>query len=58
MKLNCNFISRALGRAVEISVVLPSPVFCDVLGVSGEEASYAPKEKISRALPSARRRQR
>lgn len=45
MKLNCNFISRALGRAVEISVVLPSPVFCDVLGVSGEEASYAPKEK-------------
>lgn len=44
MKIKCNYISKALGRAVDIIVALPSPVYADTLGYNGK-AEYAPKSK-------------
>ena len=44
MKLNCNYISKALGRAVDINIAIPSPVYPEILGYAGK-AEFAPKEK-------------
>lgn len=45
MKLNGNYISRAIGRAIEFSAAIPSPVFVDTLGGDGKKTVYSPKEK-------------
>ena len=38
MKINCNYISKALGRAVDVVIALPSPVYPEILGYSGKPA--------------------
>ena len=45
MRLNCNFISKCLGRAVEVMLVIPSPTYPDALGVSGRKYDLAPHAK-------------
>ncbi len=44
MKIKCNYVSKALGRAVDIIVAIPSPVYPEILGYGGK-AEYAPKAK-------------
>ncbi len=44
MKLNCNYISKALGRAVDIVMAIPSPVYPEILGYSGK-AEFSPVAK-------------
>lgn len=49
MKLNCNYVSKALGRAVEIIIALPSPVYPEVLGY-GAAPEFSPKQKFPSLL--------
>ncbi len=44
MKLRCNYISKALGRAVDINIAIPSPVYPEILGYAGK-AEFAPESK-------------
>lgn len=45
MKIDCSYISKCLGRAVEVSLVIPSPTYPDAIGVTDEEYSLTPKAK-------------
>lgn len=45
MRLNCNYISKSLGRAVDIAIVIPTPTFPDALGVTDEEYALVPRAK-------------
>lgn len=42
MKIKCNYISKALGRAVDICIAVPSPVYPEILGYAGK-AEYSPR---------------
>lgn len=42
MKINCNYVSKALGRAVDINIAIPSPVYPETLGYAGK-AEFSPK---------------
>ena len=44
MKIKCNYISGALGRAVDICIAVPSPVYPEVLGYAGK-AEFMPDRK-------------
>ena len=44
MKIKCNYLSKAMGRAVDIILAVPSPVYPEVLGYAGK-AEYAPENK-------------
>lgn len=45
MRINCSYISAAIGRAVEITLVIPSPVYGDILPFAKDKPCYAPKAK-------------
>lgn len=44
MKINCNYVSKALGRAVDIVIAVPSPVYPEILGY-GSKAEFSPVAK-------------
>lgn len=44
MKITCNYVSKALGRAVDIVMAIPSPVYPDTLGYGGK-AEFSPVAK-------------
>ena len=44
MKISCNYVSKALGRAVDINIAVPSPVYPEILGY-GEKAHFVPQAK-------------
>lgn len=44
MKIKCNYLSKAIGRAVDIVIAVPSPVYPEILGYTGK-AEYAPQNK-------------
>ena len=44
-KFNCNVISYTLKRAVDITVIIPTPTIPDSLGFGGVKPSHTPKEK-------------
>lgn len=45
MKIECNYISKCLERAVDISLVLPSPVYVDTIGLPFSDPNYTPQAK-------------
>ena len=53
MKINCNYVSKALGRAVDIVIAVPSPVYPEILGY-GSKAEFSP---VARPLFARRDRQ-
>lgn len=45
MRIRVNYISKALGRAIDVQVVIPSPVYVDTLSFQPNPPVYAPKDK-------------
>lgn len=44
MKIKCNYLSKAIGRAVDVALAIPSPVYPEILGYMGK-ADHAPENK-------------
>lgn len=42
MRIQVNYVSQCLGRAVDVTLVIPSPTYPDALGVSGQQYTLAP----------------
>ena len=44
-KISCNIISQVLKRAIDITVIIPTPTIPDALSPDGKRVSYIPPEK-------------
>lgn len=45
MKINCNYISKCLERAVDVTFIIPSPSYPDAIGVTKDKYSLTPEAK-------------
>ena len=44
MNIKCNYLSKAMGRAVDVVIAVPSPSYMEILGYA-DKADYAPENK-------------
>lgn len=44
MNIKCNYLSKAMGRAVDVVMAVPSPSYTEILGYTGK-VEYAPANK-------------